>query len=110
MLFSKLKLSALNTVNFQYLNDQSSECKRAQEEEKKQMDDEKDNDISSIAGLESNIKYLEIYENSNRTDKPQGRTLSTIAGNSKSKYLFFIFIFNLKVFSPNDLRKILICF
>ena len=28
------------------------------------MDDEKDNDISSIAGLESNIKYLEIYENS----------------------------------------------
>ena len=97
----------INIPNFQYLNDQSSECKRAQEEEKKQMDDEKDNDISSIAGLESNIKYLEIYENSNRTDKPQGRTLSTIAGNSKSKYLFFIFIFN---FSPNDLRKILICF
>ena len=95
MLFSKFL--TLNTVNFQYLNDQSSECKRAQEEEKKQMDDEKDNDISSIAGLESNIKYLEIYENSNRTDKPQGRTLSTIAGNSKSKYLFFIFIFFLQM-------------
>ena len=36
--------------------------------------------MNSISGQESNIKYLEIYENSNKTSKPQGRTLSTIAG------------------------------
>ena len=48
--------------------------------EPKPIDGEKDKDINSIAGQESNIKYLEIYENSNKTSKPQGRTLSTIAG------------------------------
>ena len=42
--------------------------------------------MNLISGEQSNIKYLEIYENSNKTSRPQGRTLSTIAGKKKSYY------------------------
>ena len=54
---------------------------RQNEKEHTLIGGEKDKDMNSISGQESNIKYLEIYENSNKTSKPQGRTLSTIAGN-----------------------------
>ena len=53
----------------------------------KPIDGEEDKDINSIAGQESNLKYLEIYENSNKTSKPQGRTLSTIAGIFKHRLI-----------------------
>ena len=53
--------------------------------EPKPIDAKEDKDINSITGQESNIKYLEIHENSNKTSKPQGRTLSTIAGKSRIK-------------------------
>ena len=55
--------------------------------EPKPIDGEEDKAINSIAGQESNLKYLEIYENSNKTSKPQGRTLSTIAGIIKNKMI-----------------------
>ena len=50
------------------------------QKEPKPIEGEEDKDINVITGQESNLKYLEIYENSNKTSKPQGRTLSTIAG------------------------------
>ena len=55
--------------------------------ESKPIDGEENKGINSITGQESNIKYLEIYENLNKTSKPQGRTLSTIAGIIKNKMI-----------------------
>ena len=48
--------------------------------------------MNLISGQESNIKYLEIYENSNKTSKPQGRTLSTIAGIFNEQYGILAFL------------------
>ena len=85
--YFRIKMFLTNLSNYKkislvnkYFKVNINENYRQNRKEQNLIGREKDKDMNSISGQESNIKYLEIYENLNKTSRPQGRTLSTIAG------------------------------